>query len=340
MLQQTQVAMVEAYFVRFIERFPTIADLAAAPQQEVLRLWEGLGYYRRARQLHEAAQLVVREHDGQFPHAVEAVRKLPGIGRYTAGAILSIAFDDPLPILEANTFRLLARLLAYPGDPRAASASALFWSFAEQLLPRQHVGEFNQALMELGSLVCKPRQPLCPQCPVREQCPTLRDGLVELIPPPLKKPAIEAVDEVAVVVRDGARVLVIRRGVDERWAGLWDFVRFSVPNEKLRELDEFVVAQVQQRTGLRVAIERPMATIKHGVTRYRITLRTFLACKRGGRLSRQLEARWVSSAELAELPLSVTGRKLSHQWLNELAATAHEDSELSSPTGRRCPKGG
>ncbi len=319
MLQQTQVATVEAYFVRFIERFPTIAALAAAPQQEVLRLWEGLGYYRRARQLHEAAQSVVRDHGGEFPRAVEAVRKLPGIGRYTAGAILSIAFDDPLPILEANTFRLLARLLAYPGDPRSAAASDLFWSFAEHLLPREHLGEFNQALMELGSLVCKPRQPLCSECPVRVQCPTLRDGLVELIPPPLKKPAIEAVDEVAVVVHDGARVLVIRRGVDERWAGLWDFVRFGVPEDKLRDLDAFVIAQVLERSGLRVTFERPLSTIKHGVTRYRITLRTYLARKVGGRLQQPLEARWVDSGELAELPLSVTGRKLAQQWIKEQA---------------------
>src|SRR5437870_3575879 len=149
MLQQTQVATVRDYFKRFIAAFPTVDELAAADEQDVLRLWEGLGYYRRARQLHRAAQSIVAEHGGQFPNEREAVRKLPGIGRYTAGAILSIAFDQPEPILEANTVRLLSRLAAYRGDPLAKPGQDLLWAWAEALVPREEPGLFNQALMEL-----------------------------------------------------------------------------------------------------------------------------------------------------------------------------------------------
>ena len=158
MLQQTQVATVCGYFTRFMAALPTIAALAEADERHVLRLWEGLGYYRRARQLHEAAQRIVAEHGGQFPRDLDAVRRLPGIGRYTAGAILSIAFDARAPILEANTTRLLARLLAYRGDPASAPGQRLLWAMAEAVLPAREAGRFNQALMELGSQVCSVRR--------------------------------------------------------------------------------------------------------------------------------------------------------------------------------------
>ena len=151
MLQQTQVATVRGYFDRFIRAFPTIDALARADEQDVLRLWEGLGYYRRARQLHAAAKIVADEHGGRFPRNRDAVDRLPGIGRYTAGAILSIAFDQRQPILEANTVRLFCRLLGYEGDPASTAGQRLLWAMAEAVLPRREVGLFNQALMELGS---------------------------------------------------------------------------------------------------------------------------------------------------------------------------------------------
>ena len=182
MLQQTQVATVAEYFPRFLQAFPTVQALAAAPEEQVLRLWEGLGYYRRARQLHRAAGVIVAEHDGRFPRELQAVLQLPGIGRYTAGAITSIAFDARSPILEANTIRLLSRLLAYRGDLQQAAAQKKLWAFAEQLLPQRKTGAFNQALMELGSLVCSPRSPDCRQCPVMSLCPTFREGLQDVIP--------------------------------------------------------------------------------------------------------------------------------------------------------------
>ena len=209
MLQQTQVATVRAYFERFMATLPTLAALAAAEEDQVLRLWEGLGYYRRARQLHRAAKNVVAEHAGRFPRDPAAVRRLPGIGRYTAGAILSIAFDAAEPILEANTVRLLSRLLALRGDPSRAAEQQVLWEAAESLLPRRGAGTFNQALMELGSRVCQPRNPDCPRCPVAMLCPTHHAGLQDRIPARRRKPATEAVREAAVIVRRRGRVLLV-----------------------------------------------------------------------------------------------------------------------------------
>lgn len=312
MLQQTQVATVESFFPRFIKSFPTIAALAAADEQQVLRHWEGLGYYRRARQLHRAAQVVVAEHGGVFPREIEAVRNLPGIGRYTAGAILSIAHDDPHPILEANTFRLFARLLAYRDDPRSTAGQARLWTLAEELLPDRDIGAFNQALMELGALVCTPRAPNCGECPVAKLCPTKAQNLQEQIPPPVRKVAFESVHAGAVVIQRLDTVLVVCNPAGERWAGLWDFPRFELFGEGTTTIEQELTTKVAERTGLKVRLQRSFATLKHGVTRYRITLDAWLASPSGGRVARnEWTPRWVKLDELSELPLSTTGRKIA-----------------------------
>lgn len=313
MLQQTQVATVADYFPRFVSAFPTIEALAAAPERQVLRLWEGLGYYRRARQLHRAAAVIVREHGGRFPRESQAVRLLPGIGRYTAGAILSIAFDAREPILEANTVRLLSRLLAYRDDPRRTAGQTLLWSLAEELLPRRAAGEFNQALMELGALVCTPRAPACGACPVRRLCPTHRDGLQQTVPLAKASPRVEQVREAAVVVRRRGRVLLIERRPGERWAGLWDFPRFPLDagnGERPGEL----VDSVARLTGVVCRPRERLATLKHDVTRFRITLECHLADylrMRPVRTGERPKTAWVWPDELEPYPLSVTGRKLA-----------------------------
>src|SRR5262245_29972756 len=165
MLQQTQVATVIPYFERFVQSFPTVAALAAADEHDVLRHWEGLGYYRRARQLHQAARRVVADHQGNIPADPDAFGSLPGVGRYTMGAVLSQAFELRLPILEANSLRVLCRLLGCREDPRAPAVQRRLWEVAAALLPARHVGDFNQALMELGALVCTPAAPNCKACP-------------------------------------------------------------------------------------------------------------------------------------------------------------------------------
>lgn len=324
MLQQTQVVTVVPYYERFLAAFPDVRSLAAAPEHEVLRLWEGLGYYRRARQMHRAAQVLVAEHGGAFPRSAERIRELPGIGRYTAGAIASIAFDLPEPILEANTVRLLSRLLAYRGDPAGTAGQRVLWDAAAVLVPAKQAGTFNQALMELGSLVCTPREPDCPGCPLQSLCAARRQGLEAELPRKAARRASTPVREAAVVVRRGTRVFIRKRAAGERWAGLWDFPRFplddapqagergtKVPRAQAN-LREQLVTRTRDLTGLTIEPGEQLATIKHGVTRFRITLECYAAeLLAGGRRLRRDECRWVEPAELADYPLSMTGRKIS-----------------------------
>jgi A/G-specific adenine glycosylase len=318
MLQQTTVVAVIPYFERFLSRFPTVEALALAPEDDVLRLWEGLGYYSRARNIHRAAQIITSELGSRFPDRVEALQDLPGIGRYTAGAIASFAFDKRAPIVEANTLRLYCRLLGYRGDPRSADGQQRLWEFAEAILPRNSPGTFNQALMELGATVCTPAQPKCDACPLRRHCATFALGAQEEIPQAARRPTITEVAEVAVVVERGGRFLLLRRPAGERWAGLWDFVRFPENRERPasasspRRPREAVIGisdDVERASGVVAEIGEQLTVLRHSVTRYRITLRCYRAEWREGEPAR--ESRWVSPSELTELPLSVTGRKIA-----------------------------
>ena len=308
MLQQTTVVAVVPYFERFLARFPTLNDLAAADEHDVLRLWEGLGYYSRARNLRKAAQVIVLEHDGVFPCEVDALQKLPGIGRYTAGAIASFAFDRRAPIVEANTLRLYCRLLGYAGDPRSTVGQQTLWSFAEAILPKTQPGRLNQALMELGATVCSPKQPDCEHCPVQAHCRAFVEGTQSTIPRPATRPAITDVVEVSVAVRRGKKYLLRRCPHGERWAGLWDFVRFALDGSTIPAR---VVAAVREHTSLKVELGPQLAELKHGVTRYRITLKCFAAEAVSGELRSDGEWQWVSSKDFGDYPLSVTGRKFA-----------------------------
>ncbi|MCL4207743.1 MAG: A/G-specific adenine glycosylase [Pirellulaceae bacterium] len=310
MLQQTQVASVIGYYARFLQAFPNIADLAAADEQQVLRQWEGLGYYRRARQMHQAARVIVERHGGQFPRDPETIRGLPGIGRYTAGAIASIAWDASEPILEANTIRLYSRLLAYRDDPARSEGQRTLWTFAAQLLPRQDCGAFNQALMELGSEICTPRNPQCPHCPVQQLCPTHAAGLQDEIPLPSKRTVYEELLEAALVVRRNDCVLLRCCGPGERWAGMWDFPRFPIRRPRGKAFVAEAVRQTAELTGQRVALGEHLTTIKHGVTRYRITLVCHEARWIDGPPDRD-DLRWVEPSHLDQIPLNVTSRKIS-----------------------------
>ena len=318
MLQQTPVETVKPYFQRFLAVLPTIRALAEADERQVLRLWEGLGYYRRARQLHLAARRIVAEHDGRFPSDPQAVRRLPGIGRYTAGAVLSMAFGQRSPILEANTVRVFARLLAYEGPTATAAGQKLLWAAAEAVLPSREVGRFNHALMELGSEVCRPRRPACDVCPVAELCLARRRGLQDAIPRPKPRPQFEDVSEAAVFVRrrplrGARRLLLIQWPEGRRWAGLWDFPRFAVHGKNEADVRRELVDNVRRMTGVCIAPGEHRKTLRHGVTRFRITLdcydAEYLSHDGGG--TEDLVQKWVRPAELEDYPLSSTGRKLA-----------------------------
>lgn len=313
MLQQTQVATVIPYYEKFLAAFPDVATLARADEHDVLRLWEGLGYYRRARQLHRAAQVIATEHGGEFPRDLEAVRALPGIGRYTAGAITSIAYDTPAPILEANTVRLYCRLMAYGESPTSTAGQKLLWEFAESLLPAKGAGQLNQALMELGSLVCTPRSPDCVACPVRDLCPTRERGLQASIPQSKPPKNFERVREASVVVWQRGKVLVRQRTAAERWAGMWDFVRFPLTGENEDAIAQELITNVRSIVGIQVTPGQRLTTLHHGVTRFRIELSVYQANFHSGRVSRanSQDVKWISPAELEGLALSVTARKIA-----------------------------
>jgi A/G-specific adenine glycosylase len=298
-------------------------------------LWEGLGYYRRARQLHAAARQIAAEHRGRFPATYEAVRALPGIGRYTAGAILSIGLDARLPILEANTIRVLSRLSAFRGDPLSSAGQKFLWSLAEVLLPARRAGTFNQALMELGSEICTPKSPACNRCPIAAQCRAQALGWQTRIPSPPQKTKYEDVAEVAVVVRRRSEVLVRKCQPGERWAGLWDFPRFAASGD--------IAASVAALVGVQIESPQRVATLKHGVTRFRITLDVYQAQhlppagKRSSSPART-EVQWIAPRRLADLPLSVTGRKIAQL----LAARPTPQASLAAavPRGRTRHKPG
>jgi len=314
MLQQTQVATVIPYFARFLSAFPDVRALAEAREQDVLRLWEGLGYYRRARQMHKAARIIAEEHQGNFPREFDHVRKLPGIGRYTAAAIVSIAFDTPAAILEANTARLFARLSAFRDDTAGPEGRRVLWQFAEELLPDRDAGTFNQALMELGSLVCSPRAPQCEDCPVHMLCPTFQGGLQESIPAPKAKPQMEAVREASVVVWRRSKVLVRKREAGERWAGMWDFPRFPLTARRQPAVDLELAAKIEELVGIVAEPGDLITTIKHGVTRFRITLECYAAqyvSTKRRRPRGDESLMWLDLDQLAEVPLSTSARKLS-----------------------------
>jgi A/G-specific adenine glycosylase len=311
MLQQTTVAAVVPYFERFVAALPDVRALAAADEQQVLKLWEGLGYYRRARHLYAAARVLVRTHGGELPNDPAVWEALPGVGRYILGAVLSQAFDRRLPIVEANSLRVLARLFGYRGDPRTGAGKRWVWSAAEAVLPRKRCGDFNQALMELGALVCTPTAPDCSRCPLAGTCEAQRRGLQERIPPKKQPPAITAVSEVGVVVRSGGKVLLCQRPASAgRWQNMWE-----VPHAARaagEDVSDAAARVARELTGFRVEPGPEVMTIRHSVTRYAITLVCVGAKRAGGKFVRgaYADANWVTPTQLAAYPVSSPQRKL------------------------------
>lgn len=318
MLQQTQITTVIPYYERWISRFPTVQDLAAAPLDDVLKLWEGLGYYSRARNLHAAAQQVVAEYNGRIPSTVPQLLTLKGIGRYTAGAIASIAFDQPAPVLDGNVIRVLSRLSDLPDDVTTTTAQKYLWLLADELVPSARPGDFNQALMELGQQVCVPKKPMCLLCPLSTDCRARQHGtqLERPVRPPRKN--TPHYDVVAGIIWEqgtptpssDARFLIAKRPLDGLLGGLWEFPGGkqedgeSLPDALIREIDEELKMEIQ--------VGEFQTSIKHAYTHFRITLHALHAFHIQGTPQHigVADHAWVTLSQLDPYAIAVTDRKI------------------------------
>ena len=300
MLQQTTVAAVIPYFQRFLQHFPDVASLAAAPVEAVIAQWAGLGYYSRARNLHAAAQAVLRQHGGVFPADLDALQRLPGVGRSTAGAIYSIAFDCPGPILDGNVRRVLCRLFALEGDPRSSSAEKQLWFWATALTPEQHCHDYAQASMDLGATVCTPSAPACPACPLETLCQARRLGLEGELPRARPKKTIPTQIQVALLLGRRGAFLVRRRPLSGMLGGLWEFPgREVAPGEA----PEAAARDLLRQLGLEGEL-LPAGGVRHAYSHFKLDLQLFSAtvadaatCAEGDQTA------WLTPAELGTLAL-------------------------------------
>jgi len=310
MLQQTRVETVMPYYERWMARFPTLEALAAAPEEQVLKAWEGLGYYSRARNLHQAVREVVAHYGGEVPDDPEAVAGLRGVGPYTAGAILSIAFNRAMPAVDGNVLRVLARLHAIADDIARPATRKRIEALVRALIPPGRASEFNQALMDLGAMICTPRSPKCLLCPVRAQCKALEEGRVGELPVKGRAKAPRPVELVAAVVRQRDRLLIARRPDAGLLAGLWEFPGGERPAELSGE--RALHAIFWERFGVEVAVEAHLTDVRHVFTHLVWHLRCYTAqLAPGYEITESDAVRWVTPAELRQFALPAAHQKIA-----------------------------
>jgi A/G-specific adenine glycosylase len=317
MLQQTRVEAVMPYFMRWMKRYPGIRELAAASEQDVLALWEGLGYYSRARNLHKSARIVMEEHDGGLPRDLTALVSLPGIGRYTAGAIASIAFGQDVPTLDANIRRVYARVFNMAQAADSPTGEETLWKLAEQNLPKGRAGDYNQALMDLGATICIPKKPRCDLCPLTELCQACLLGIQAERPVLKPKAVVPHYTVSAAVVRRDGKVLLAKRPSKGLLGGMWEF-----PGGKIEE-DETVNAglrrEIREELGAEIRVGLPFGIYQHAYTHFRITLHAFL-CELSEGEPRAIEAAelsWVRPADLPHYPMGKVDRQIARKLISQ-----------------------
>lgn len=316
MLQQTRVDQAIPYFQRFMERFPTVHDLAEADQQEVLKVWEGLGYYSRARNLHHASKTVVRDFNGEVPDTEEDIRKLKGIGPYTAAAVLSIAFSKPYAVVDGNVIRVLSRYFGIEEDVRSQKTKSTIQEAADELLNPERPGDFNQAVMELGATVCTPTSPDCEACPVSSGCTayaTLKTDTIPYKSPSQKRPHHQI--GVGIIKKDD-RVLIALRPEEAMLGGLWEFP--GGKQKKGEDIKKTVIRELREELGVEVAITKPFMKLDHSYSHFKITLHAYLCELKNGEPSAKSSQRirWVPINELEEYPFPKANRKLTQKLMN------------------------
>lgn len=311
MLQQTRVDQATPYFERFLQAFPTVADLARADLDEVLKMWEGLGYYSRARNLHNAAKQIVEEFEGRLPEDEPAIRSLPGVGPYTSAAVLSIAFNKPLAVLDGNVIRVLSRVFAVEQDVRSSATRKALQTVADALLATNRPGDFNEALMELGATICTPKTPDCKRCPLMPMCAAFATGSPEAYPVASKKKPTPHYNIAVGVVRDSdGRLLVQKRPENTMLGGLWEFP--GGKQEPDESLQETCSRELKEELGIDVDVGTEIAKIKHAYSHFSITLHAFECTLHAGEPVHHTgqEIKWVGLQELGDLAFPRASGKL------------------------------
>lgn len=314
MLQQTQVATVVPYYTQFLKQFKDLKSLAGANSQKVLKAWEGLGYYARARNLHRATGIVLREHGGVIPRRWDEFRRLPGVGDYIAAAVLSLAFGKPYSVVDGNVKRVLARLLLIKEPVNNASSAKKFKALADPLLDQKNPGTFNQAMMELGAVVCKPRQPLCGSCPVRKFCSAFQAEKVLNYPVKLKKPPSPQYRIAVGVVFKKDRVLITRRKPSGLLGGLWEFPGGKI--QKGESPEAACIREIKEEVNLVIAVDSHLSRVRHAYTHFKIVMDVFCCSFVSGRvrLNGPVDHRWISLKKLNDFPFP----KANHKFFDEL----------------------
>ncbi len=300
MLQQTQVQTVIPYYLSFLRQFPTVEDLAAAPLEQVLAAWSGLGYYRRARQMHSAAKMIAESLDG-FPSSSRELERLPGVGPYTAAAVASIAFGEVVPVLDGNVERVMARRLALAEDPKQSAVRKALFGAAASVLDSEQPGESNQALMELGATICRPKRPVCDECPLKQDCLAQQQGNPESFPAPRRRRTIERFELAVAVVRRDSSILLFRRPEESAlMAGMWE-----LPNVPLSRSVEVMAGAFEGKYGGCWKLELTDTIINHRITYRALRLHVHLGeFKAGHSVAEGLEAAWISREEQVEYAVS------------------------------------
>jgi A/G-specific adenine glycosylase len=313
MAQQTRLETMLPYYERWMERFPNVQRLAAASQQDVLNEWEGLGYYSRARNLHKAARIVVDEYEGAIPSTAAELMKLPGIGRYTAGAIASIAFGADEPVVDGNVKRVLARVLALPEAVNTPAGEKRVWSEAERLLPAGRAGDFNQGLMDLGAVVCLPQNPQCGVCPLTQLCQSLQAGTQDDYPVMEKREKVPHYTVTAAVMRRNGQVLIAQRSEDALLGGMWEYP--GGKQEPGESLENCLKREIKEELGVTIQVGAQIGVFRHAYTHFKVTLHAFESRISGGEphLNDHQALAWASLEDLDAYPMGKIDRQISRR---------------------------
>lgn len=317
MLQQTQVNTVIPYYARWMKKFPTLKKLAASSEQDVLAVWEGLGYYSRAHNLLRTARIIQHELGGEFPSSLEGLLALPGIGKYTANAIASLVFGADVAALDTNIRRVLARVFLMNKPSRSLEGERELWQYAQKNVPRGKAGDYNQALMDLGATLCTPKKPRCDQCPLTTLCKAHRQGIEESLPLLSGKPTIPHMTVTAAVITDRSKILIARRPSKGLLGGMWEFPGGKV--EPGESLEECLAREIKEELGAIITVEKPIGTFHHAYSHFKVTLHCFWCKKTAGTFKtlQHEELVWVKPEDLGNYPMGKLDRMISKELLTK-----------------------